>query len=244
MLDTGAVFGQIFSVVKIGAQNFSDELLEKLRDRIAGQPGLSRRGLSVLLCQWLDWKAANGAYQQMAARWALLQLHRRKLIKLPKAAQAPGKKPLRTIIHTPLRVRGELEQLEPVTLVAVRGNQRPLSRLWNSLMAQHHPLGYQPMAGAQMRYLIKSALGWVGAIGFGAAAWSLRDRDQYIGWSQQARRLNLSRVVCNWRFLILPTGSVEHLFPQLDPSWGIYHARGWNVAKGERVDVTMLLKTQ
>ena len=211
MLDTGAVFGQIFPVVKIGGQNFSDELLTKLRETIAGKPELSRRGLSILLCQWLDWRGRNGAYQQMAARLALLRLHRRKLIKLPKGAEPPGQKPLRTIPHPPLRVRGELKELEPVSLVAVSGKQRQLSRLWNSLMAQHHPLGYQLMAGAQMRYLIKSAQGWVGAIGFGAAAWSLRDRDLYIGWSQQARRLNLSKVVCNWRFLILPTVTVRCL---------------------------------
>jgi 4-amino-4-deoxy-L-arabinose transferase-like glycosyltransferase len=46
------------------------------------------------------------------------------------------------------------------------------------------------------------------------------------------------------RFLILPTDSVIRLFPQPDPTWRRYRARGWNLAKGARVDVTMLLKNQ
>ena len=44
------------------------------------------------------------------------------------------------------------------------------------------------------------------------------------------------------RFVILPTNSVSRLIPKLDPSWHSYRARGWNLAKGERADVTMLLK--
>ncbi len=46
------------------------------------------------------------------------------------------------------------------------------------------------------------------------------------------------------RFLIMPTDSVARFFPQIDPSWHTYRMRGWNMAKGERVDVTMLLKEQ
>jgi 4-amino-4-deoxy-L-arabinose transferase-like glycosyltransferase len=46
------------------------------------------------------------------------------------------------------------------------------------------------------------------------------------------------------RFLILPTSSVSRLIPDADPTWRSYRARGWNMAKGERVDVTMLLKPQ
>ncbi len=46
------------------------------------------------------------------------------------------------------------------------------------------------------------------------------------------------------RFLILPTNTATRLFPQPDASWHSYRARGWNIAKGERVDMTMLLKPQ
>jgi hypothetical protein len=63
-----------------------------------------------------------------------------------------------------------------------------------------------------MRYLIGSPrLGWLGGLAFSAAAWQLKARDAWIGWSPQARRQNLSRVIANSRFLILPQLEVPHL---------------------------------
>jgi 4-amino-4-deoxy-L-arabinose transferase-like glycosyltransferase len=44
------------------------------------------------------------------------------------------------------------------------------------------------------------------------------------------------------RFVVLPTDSVSNVFPNVDTSWRNYHAKGLNVAKGQRVDLTMLLK--
>jgi 4-amino-4-deoxy-L-arabinose transferase-like glycosyltransferase len=44
------------------------------------------------------------------------------------------------------------------------------------------------------------------------------------------------------RFVVLPTESVTNVLPNVDPSWRSYHAKGLNVAKGQRVDLTMLLK--
>jgi Domain of unknown function (DUF4338) len=51
---------------------------------------------------------------------------------------------------------------------------------------------------------------WIGdgrllaALGFGASAWQLKPRDQYIGWDDGQRRRGLPRIVNNARFLILP----------------------------------------
>src|SRR6266513_2142003 len=44
------------------------------------------------------------------------------------------------------------------------------------------------------------------------------------------------------RFIVLPTASVAEVFPNIDPSWRSYRARGFNISKGRRVDLTMLLK--
>jgi hypothetical protein len=51
----------------------------------------------------------------------------------------------------------------------------------------------------------------VGALAFSAAQWRLKARDQYIGWTEAARRANLDRVVGNSRFLILPSVHVRNL---------------------------------
>ena len=80
-----------------------------------------------------------------------------------------------------------------------------LSRLWNELIARYHYLGYRPLSGAQMRYLVWSADGrLLAALGFGACAWQLQPRDRYIGWNDRQRRAGLHRIVNNARFLILP----------------------------------------
>ena len=79
-------------------------------------------------------------------------------------------------------------------------------------METYHYLGSGPLCGAQMRYLIKSrSFGWLGGLAFSAAAWRVEARDRWIGWSEEARREHLSRVVCNSRFLILPQVQVPNL---------------------------------
>ena len=60
--------------------------------------------------------------------------------------------------------------------------------IWNELMAREHPQGAGPLVGAQLRYLIGSAHGWVGGFGFSAAALQLRDRDAWLGWDVSRRR--------------------------------------------------------
>jgi hypothetical protein len=79
-------------------------------------------------------------------------------------------------------------------------------------MKEYHPLGNGPLCGSQIRYLVRSSeCGWLGALSFSAAAWHLKDRDTWIGWSDGAHRANLQYVICNSRFLILPTVQVTNL---------------------------------
>ena len=46
------------------------------------------------------------------------------------------------------------------------------------------------------------------------------------------------------RFIVLPTASVAEIFPNIDPSWRSYHTKGFNIPKGRRADLTMLLKPE
>ncbi len=85
------------------------------------------------------------------------------------------------------------------------------SRLWNGLIDRYHYLGYTPLPGAQLRYLIDCDHGVLGAIGFGAAAWKVAARDRWIGWDATCREARLGRVLNNARFLILPWIQVKNL---------------------------------
>jgi hypothetical protein len=51
----------------------------------------------------------------------------------------------------------------------------------------------------------------VALIGMGAAAWTCKPRDAFIGWSAEARTANLGLVVGNARFLIPPWVRVANL---------------------------------
>ena len=105
-----------------------------------------------------------------------------------------------------------LEELGEIRIVPVSSRYSKASRIWNALMQRWHYLGKGPLCGAQIRYLVESSRhGFVGALAFSAAQWRMKERDQYIGWSEAARRAHLHRVVGNSRFLILPSVHVPNL---------------------------------
>jgi hypothetical protein len=55
---------------------------------LRAEPSLSRRALSLRVCDWLKWRAPNGTLKEVSCRKALLELDRRGLIMLPPAQQS------------------------------------------------------------------------------------------------------------------------------------------------------------
>jgi hypothetical protein len=149
----------------------------------------------------------------MSARVGLLRLHRAGLIELPAPSRGNGNG--RGLVRGPDRwpepvaVEGTVGQLSGLRLEAV--SEPSASRLWNGLIARYHYLGYTPLPGAQLRYLIRYDGGVLGAIGFGAAAWKVAVRDRWIGWDAPGREAHLQRVLNNARFLLLPWVQVKNL---------------------------------
>ena len=150
----------------------------------------------------------------MSCRVALLKLARRGLIELPasRASSFGGRCEASDISDRAwLTIETTLAELGQVWLVPVDSGQSELSGTWRAMMQAHHPLGAGPLCGAQMRYLVESEAGYVGALSFSAPAWRLAARDAWIGWDDQARQTGLSKVVANSRFLILPGVRVPNL---------------------------------
>jgi len=85
------------------------------------------------------------------------------------------------------------------------------SSLWNEFVQRYHYLGYKPLPGEQIRYLVRSGDSLLAALGFGAAAWKVAPRDRFIGWTTRQREARLHLVVNNARFLILPWAHVPNL---------------------------------
>ena len=89
-------------------------------------------------------------------------------------------------------------------------NQRE-ALLWREYVDRYHYLGYTPLPGAQLRYLVTSGRQVLALLGFGASAWKAAPRDRFIGWSVAQREARLQLVVNNARFLILPWVQVRNL---------------------------------
>jgi hypothetical protein len=202
--------------MQVCGREFSAATIARIEATLRADPSLSRRALSLRVCEWLEWRSANGKLQEVSCRKALLELHRHGRIALPAAEESCFTRscpepPVERPTDAP-ELRCALEELGELRIVAVSSRYSKASRIWNALMQRWHYLGKGPLCGAQMRYLIESALhGFVGALAFSAAQWRLKERDTYIGWTEAARRANLHRVVCNSRFLILPSVHVPNL---------------------------------
>ncbi len=189
-------------------EQLTGELLGKLTQLSA--EGFSRRRLSHYLCESLDWRGPSGQLQVLQGRKLLRELEKKQQLSLrPPSRTVPKAKPVQPYQRPPIQVE-KLSQAGPIQLVLVPLGRSPEGALWNSILA-HHPLGAGPLCGAQARYLIQSPQGWLGALAFSAAARHVQVRDQWIGWSLQARIGHRHEVLNNSRLLILPHVQVPSL---------------------------------
>ena len=149
----------------------------------------------------------------MACRELLLTLKRKDLITLPpRFNSAHNDKrnrsiPIVDIDRAPLK--GRPSALPTVKLKLVRNT--PLEPLYNSLVEQHHYLGYRQIVGNHLKYIAFMDDRPVACLGWGSAAWSVKSRDAFIGWDKPTKERNLHFVANNTRFLILPWVSVKCL---------------------------------
>ncbi len=185
-----------------------------IRQLIADHPALSRRALSQKLCEAWNWVQPNGRPRDMVCRGLMLALHRAGRIELPPPRQLnPNPLAQRSIPalvqidQTP--VHGDLPSLGSLRFEQVRRtDQEPL---FNSLIQQHHYLGYAQPVGEQLKYLVYSGARVVAALAWSSAAHGLSCRDRFIGWSLEARRRNRHLLAYNSRFLVPPWVRVPHL---------------------------------
>jgi hypothetical protein len=89
--------------------------------------------------------------------------------------------------------------LDRVTVRPIQEHEKPL---WNRLIDEEHYLHNATLVGEQIRYVAEYDGDWVGLIGWSGAAYHLKGRDQFIGWSDQQRRNRLHFLVSNSRFLL------------------------------------------
>jgi len=214
--------------------------LEVIRE-IARQPAQTRRSISVAVCERLGWRQPNGRPWDMACRYLLLRLQAKGLLTLPPPRKRHAKRhPLvltaaaepQAVIDTPAGQLGPLHY-ERVDATAV-------ASLWNEYIHRYHYLGLGTLVGPHIRYLIGYEGGWLAAMGFCGAAWALRPRDEWIGWSVAQRQQRLRLIVNQARFLILPWVHSKNLASHLLALSSRWLIRDWEVIYGHR---PLLLET-
>ena len=190
------------------------EEIDFIRRLVAEHPAASRRRLSEKLCEAWQWKQANGALRDMVCRGLLLMLHRAGQIELPGIRFRPPnplarrERPQPMLIDmTPLDA--PLSAVRPILLQQVRKTTD--EPLFNSLMEQHHYLGYEQPVGEHLKYLVWAQGRPVACLAWSSAPRHLASRDHFIGWSGEARRRNIRFLAYNTRFLILPWVTIPHL---------------------------------
>ena len=182
---------------------------------IEEHPQAHRRRLSQMLCQSWEWKNQRGQYKDMAARTLMRKLEAAGLITLPPPRRPAtnarrGESPPPSVPELP-PLAAALSFLQPLRLELVRAGTGA-AKLFQGLLAHHHYLGYHGPTGENIAYLVWSATDQpLACLLFGAAAWKVAARDQFIGWEQEVRRTGLSGLANNSRFLILPGVRVSHL---------------------------------
>ena len=188
------------------ARDFSVEDIQTIRDLIAQDQKLQRSALSRKLCQLWGWTKPNGELKDMTCRVALLRMQADGLIELPPSRIGVVRKrahfPSTCASDAQTPIRQPVHELPRITLQVVSGKSTSL--LWNEYIARYHYLGYAAMSGSQIRYNVFAGDQLVACISFGACAWKLKDRERFIGWSEEQRQRNLQLVINNARFLVLP----------------------------------------
>lgn len=189
-----------------------------IRELIATYPTDSRRALSYRLCMAWDWRQSNGAPRDMVCRGLMLALWRAGHIELPAVRRRPPNpltvraRPQPIAVDTS-PIHCSLRDLLPLSFRQVR--RTPEEALFNSLLQNHHYLGYTQPVGEQLKFIVYAGTRPVALFAWSSAARHLGPRDRYLGWSAQARRHNIRGVAYNTRFLVLPWVQVPHLASHL-----------------------------
>ena len=204
--------------VRYRGREFSSREIAEVRDIIAAHPEKSRWYLSHEICRRWDWRQPNGTLKDMVCHGFLLHLARLGHIELPPVRRetpyrlAHSKCP-EIIEVDSAPIEAGLSALRPVELRQVR--RTPLQKLYNSLIHQHHYLGYTRPVGEHLEYLVFSGGRVIACIGWCSAPRHIGCRDRYIGWNKEQRQKRLQYIIINTRFLILPWVRVPHLASHL-----------------------------
>lgn len=192
----------------------TEDRVEEIRRIISENPAWNRTQISQYICQIWRWQAPDGKLKDISCRDMLRQLDKAGRIRLPaplKASRSAGSADvIRHLEHDTTQIMAALKELRPLRIEVVNSGAKLAE--FKSYINQYHYLGFDRTIGENMKYIVYGRDGQaLSCLLFGSAAWSCRERDDFIGWNKTQRARGLSYMTNNTRFLIFPWVSVEHL---------------------------------
>lgn len=205
------------SELRYCGRNFTKEELQTIHGIIAYDPQRTRAHISRLVCKALEWYKPDGGLKDMSCRVALLRMQKDGLLTLPPPTHRQEKcRPsiqISDLTNPKTPIIAPVQALPNLHLEVVTGQAK--SPLFREYIHRYHYLGYTPLPGAQLRYFALSNGQILALFGFGAAAWKILPRDNFIGWDHDQRQNRLNLIVNNARFLILPWVKSKNLASKL-----------------------------
>ena len=196
-------------------RSFSEEELELIKEVVTAYPKLSQLELARTVCELIGWVQTNGKPKSVQCVQFLRELADEGELSLPaldekKSLSRRGKTSQGVSKDLAWIDKSVLNECEAIKLEVIRPGEG--LRQWRTYMGMYHRLGDPNVHGSQMRYTIRAQGGRdLGCMLFSASAWSLRPRDEWIGWSPADRKARLHLVVNQSRFLIFPWIRVKNL---------------------------------
>src|SRR5438093_330131 len=172
------------------------EAVEYVRRLVEEEESFSRTELAEFVCEQFGFQDPRGQNQLSGCLKGLRELEAKGWFQLPPPETQKGRPSPRRLSEPVPAAQGVAEEVGEVDgLELILVEKESQMRIWNELMIREHPQGAGPLVGRQVRYLIGSGHGWLGAFGFAAPALQLADRDRWIGWDAEQRRAHLHAVV-------------------------------------------------
>lgn len=110
--------------------------------------------------------------------------------------------------HRPILTEEQQALLDHVQLRVIRPEEQPK---FDQLIIEGHYLHSADFVGQQLRYVAEYQGQWVALLVWNAGAYKLKDREQWIGWSDRQKRRRLRLVVNNSRFFIPESFHIPNL---------------------------------
>ncbi len=147
----------------------------------------SRTDVAVQVCEEFGFQDPRGQHQLGGCLKALRELEAKGWFQLPAAEIEKGGPSPRRVLELVAEAQGVPAEVGAIVgLELVRVEQENQMRIWNELMIREHPQGAGPLVRRQIRYLVHSARGWLGGLGFAplyrCSSRSVRQQSRSWSW--------------------------------------------------------------